>query len=116
MSTYNPDKFILININDRYFVFGGWGGSYSYGQSWKRSSGIVSIKKINDTYHVKTETDSIYVLPLPRIGLTSMMINLINSALKHDDLSKNQFIYDESEIIKIFSRFEENENEKETIN
>lgn len=106
MSTYNPDKFILISIDGWYLVFCGWGGGYLHGQSWKRSSGILSTKKVNNTYHIKTETGSTYVLPIARIGCTVMMDGLINSSLGNG-FDESNFVYDENEIIKIFDKLEE---------
>jgi hypothetical protein len=45
MSEYHPDKFTLLEINPDeeetfYKVFGTWGGSYLYGDSWRMNSGI----------------------------------------------------------------------------
>lgn len=51
---YHPDKWVVIGINTGeeiiYKVLGGWYGGYLDGDSWRMSSGVVSVET-NDTHH-----------------------------------------------------------------
>ena len=45
---YHPDKWTIIDYGDewnedRYAIIAGWGGSFTWGASWKRSSPIQSV-------------------------------------------------------------------------
>jgi hypothetical protein len=53
MSTYSPDRWIVVKIIDEkngdfYKVFGTWSGGYLDGDSWKLSSGFDKTQKIED--------------------------------------------------------------------
>lgn len=50
MSVYNPEEWVLLKVTYKegdvsYRVFAGWTGGYLSGDSWKLSSGTVSITK-----------------------------------------------------------------------
>jgi len=65
MSTYNPDNWIILEIDNGdepvyYKVLAGWSGGYLDGDSWKLNSGIVEIKELEDYYDFIGESGSTY--------------------------------------------------------
>lgn len=63
---YRPDnwKLMKVYINDMTFyrVVAGWAGSYTSGRSWKLSTPVVEIRKVDGSVQVKTQSGSIYDL------------------------------------------------------
>jgi hypothetical protein len=50
MNEYRPDEWVMIKIVSKeygtiYKIFAGWQGGYASGDSWKLSSGCLSVKK-----------------------------------------------------------------------
>ena len=64
MNEYIPDGWSIIHLSveDEYFVFGSWSGSYPVGASWRVSSGIKSIEYHDGVYHVFGYSGSVYHL------------------------------------------------------
>lgn len=63
MSTYNPDKWLLIKIggtDPHYRVFGTWSGGYITSDSWRLNSGIASVTEDEDFYYFKGSSGSVY--------------------------------------------------------
>jgi len=60
-----PDTWQIIKLQrgseTNYKVFAGWYGGYTGGDSWKLSSGIVSVKEYRDRYEFANHSGSIYV-------------------------------------------------------
>lgn len=66
MSTYTPDRWVVVKIESPgeeawYRVFAGWYGGFTSGDSWKMSSGIVKAVEYEDRYEVENTSGSIYV-------------------------------------------------------
>jgi hypothetical protein len=65
MSTYKPDKWIVVEINHQgdkiQKVFGNWYGGYTGGDSWKLSSGITETVEFDDRYEYTNISGSIYI-------------------------------------------------------
>lgn len=91
---YRPDAWVLMRNNDWDAVFCGWGGGYTYGASWKRSSPIVSATKGDDGFYVKTESGSTYFLH----QRSCFMIASMEMALSVD--FDRSLIYDEESSLK----------------
>ena len=65
MSTYNPDKWVVVKItgNDRppvYKVFGCWYGGYAGSDSWKLNSGITKATLEGFVYSFEGSSGSVY--------------------------------------------------------
>jgi hypothetical protein len=65
MSINIPDTWQVVKMQrgseTNYKVFAGWYGGYTGGDSWKLSSGIVSVKQYNDHYEFINHSGSMYV-------------------------------------------------------
>ena len=69
MTTYNPDLWQVIKVTPKdvtrvphYRILAGWNGSYTYGSSWKISSGIEQIIDLTYNWKVPQTSGSVYVL------------------------------------------------------
>lgn len=65
MSTYTPDRWVIVKIQKEgseayYRVFAGWYGGYTHGDSWKLSSGIEKSVDCGDYYEFHNTSGSIY--------------------------------------------------------
>lgn len=65
MSTYTPDRWVIVKIQKEggkpYFrVFAGWYGGFTQGDSWKMSSGIEKSIDRGDHYEIHNASGSIY--------------------------------------------------------
>lgn len=81
-SMYHPDKWTIIDYGekwheDRYAIVAGWGGSFVYGASWKRSSPIRSVVECEEGWIVNTQSESQYLLHKKKHGVTSQTAMLI---------------------------------------
>jgi hypothetical protein len=65
MSTYKPDKWIVVEINHQgdkiQKVFGNWYGGYTGGDSWKLSSGITETVEFDDRFEYTNISGSLYI-------------------------------------------------------
>lgn len=60
---YIPDGWNIIEHRTDatdYYVFASWSGSYLYGDSWKRNSGITKVEEDGDDYLFHGYTGSVY--------------------------------------------------------
>lgn len=65
MTTYNPDKWMLVKLTNNegkfhHRVFAVWSGSYTTGDSWKLNSGITKILEDEDFYKFEGSSGSVY--------------------------------------------------------
>ena len=103
MRQYNPDKWLILKINDGvytlYKVFGSWYGGYLDGDSWRVNSGITKItfdKKIN-SYQFFGESGSIYICHKDCYGISAYgssvlqeFIDMSNGGI--ESLTEEQFL------------------------
>ena len=87
MTTYTPDKFVLIDYSpvyrpkERYSILAGFYGGFAGSNSWKRSSSIVSVDVVNDKQLiVTTYSGSKYVLHKVCVGVTMLTQSLLSQA------------------------------------
>jgi len=100
---YNPDKWMILKINDGnsiiYKVFGSWYGGFLDGDSWRVNSGITKImfdKKTN-SYRFYGESGSIYICHRDCYGVSAYGSSVIEGFIKKADgkiksLSEEQFL------------------------
>ena len=69
MKLYSPDSWQVIKVTLKtpdnpvhYRILAGWTGSFTYGSSWKLSSGIESVVDQGDTWKVPQSSGSVYML------------------------------------------------------
>lgn len=64
MSTYNPDKWVMIKIpyNGKflYKIFACWYGGFARGDSWKLNSGVTKVTKEGYVYSFEGASGSFY--------------------------------------------------------
>ena len=74
MSIYTPDKWVVVEINlendSACKVLAGWGGSYTWGESWKLSSGITKVTEYPDRYEFLNHSGSNYICRKDAQGLS----------------------------------------------
>lgn len=87
MSTYTPDKFVLIDYGtdyppkERYAILAGFYGGFAGSNSWKRSSSIAAVEVVDDKQIVATTySGSKYVLYKSCVGTTMLTQSLLSQA------------------------------------
>jgi hypothetical protein len=65
MTTYTPEKWLVIKIEGKEFplhykVFACWYGGFLNGDSWKLNSGITKVTKDGEFYHFEGHSGSVY--------------------------------------------------------
>lgn len=77
MTTYNPDNWVIIEIDDGKEigrkVLAGWSGGYLYGDSWRLSSGITNIVIDGNLVNIYNESGSIYICHIEREFMSMYM-------------------------------------------
>lgn len=84
MSTYRPDKWMLVKITNQegkfhHRVFATWAGGYTTGDSWKLNSGITKITESGDFYEFEGSSGSTYVCRKSMYGSTGYGWGVIRS-------------------------------------
>lgn len=108
MRTCFPDKWAIIDYSPqypdarRYAVIAGWGGGFTTGASWKRSSSIVSVDETEDSWNVRTYSGALYILRKSGHGVTGQTASLAAQA--------QLTMLTEDETIALFETFNEGEN------
>lgn len=49
---YNPDKWLIIHLRGKPFLFGTWSGGYMGSDSWRRNSGIEEVIPDGDNHYI----------------------------------------------------------------
>ena len=77
MSTYTPDKWVLINIKvgeeSIQKVLGGWYGGYLNGDSWRLNSGVKETIDHGEYFEFKGYSGSSYICYKHSQGMSSYM-------------------------------------------
>jgi len=84
MSIYKPDHWVVVELVDsngvkHQKVFAGWGGSYTYGESWKMNSGITKVDDSGDTLSFHGQSGSVYQCRKDLYGMSSYMQSVFQS-------------------------------------
>ena len=110
IKSYSPDKWTIIDYSsqypdkDRYAVMAGWGGGFTTGASWKRSSPIIAVQDGGECWNVCTLSGSMYVLRKLAHGVTGMTAQLISQA--------SLDVLTEEAVVELFTKFaKESEND-----
>lgn len=103
LKSYSPDKWTIIDYSsqysdkDRYAVMAGWGGGFTTGASWKRSSPIIAVQDGVECWNVYTLSGSLYVLRKLAHGVTGMTAQLISQA--------SLTVLTEEAVVELFTKF-----------
>lgn len=83
MTTYNPDRWVIIRISDKTQsidkLLTGWSGSYLEGQSWKISSGVIGFEQDGDMIKFHNHSGSVYNCHREAEGFTTMSYSVLQS-------------------------------------
>lgn len=80
---YEPDKWVIVrctngsDVVDK--VLGSWFGSFTDGESWRLSSGIVDIQEFPDRYEIENYSGSVYNCPKGAEGMTDYAAQTLKS-------------------------------------
>lgn len=110
MAIYYPDKWIVVelssvasdnHIENIYKILATWHGGIFESDSWKLSSGIVSISKTKSTYEMPQSSGSHYSCQIDSYGLSALTDGIyetferqlrVSGTGKIKQLSKEKFI------------------------
>jgi hypothetical protein len=89
MSTYTPDRWLIVKINGNdphYRVFGSWYGGYAGSDSWKLNSGITEVKEEGDWYLFSGTSGSVYRCHKKGYGTSGYGAGVLDHLIKTSDL------------------------------
>ena len=97
MSTYTPDRWVLVKIQavghePYYRVFAGWYGGFTHGDSWKLSSGVEKSIDHNTHYEFPQSSGSVYLCHKGSHGMSAYMMSVF--ANFKDDCAKNGMLFE----------------------
>ena len=75
MSNYQPDMWAIVQFKrpdqePTFKVFGSWYGGYLGSDSWRLSSGVISIVNNKKYYEIHNESGSVYVCGYTNYGMS----------------------------------------------
>ncbi len=86
---YIPDNWQIIRVTstdtlvEYYRIIAGWSGGYTYGSSWKVSSGCEQVFDMGDYWQVQQSSGSVYMLhknnERPSIATAGVLESLVQS-------------------------------------
>lgn len=86
MSEYTPDRWVMLKIvhsgHTTYKILAGWGGSFTYGASWKLNSGCTKVEEVEDYYAFSGYSGSVYFCRKTAYGLTGYTAQVLEGFLK----------------------------------
>jgi hypothetical protein len=81
MSTYTPDRWVVLEMNSEHGkiqkVFAGWYGGFTGSDSWKLNSGITKVEEFEDRYEFVGETGSVYICYKTCYGMSLYMAGVL---------------------------------------
>jgi hypothetical protein len=85
-----PDRWVVLQINDRKHVLAGYIGGYLGSDSWRRSSPIQFFEKTEDAIIATTRSGNQYHLNTGREGFTNLTSDIyaqMEEAFKENNIS-----------------------------
>ena len=90
---YFPDVWEIVKFSNGketfYKILAGWYGGYTFGDSWKLSSGIISIKETDDRYEIGNASGSTYFCNKDSRKLSGMTSTILKSIKNNFDAAEN---------------------------
>ena len=89
MSTYNPDKWVMVKFNVRgkviYKILASWYGGFARGDSWKLNSGVTKIEEDGQLYRFHGSSGSVYQCHKATYGMSAYTMGVLASFQKQVD-------------------------------
>ena len=90
MSTYTPDRWLIVKISDKednshYRVFASWYGGYLGSDSWKLNSGITSATLEDGAYHFAGSSGSVYICYPGSYGASGYAHGVLDHLIKESE-------------------------------
>lgn len=86
MSTYNPDKWVMLKFNhngeDVYKILASWYGGYAHGDSWKLNSGVTKIEEEGSLYLFHGSSGSVYECHKATYGMSAYTMGVLENFKK----------------------------------
>lgn len=83
MSTYNPDKWVMLKItykgNPVYKILASWYGGFARGDSWKLNSGVTKIEEEGQLYLFHGSSGSVYQCHKATYGMSAYTMGVLES-------------------------------------
>lgn len=76
---YTPDRWVVLMLGSEPTIFGGWGGGYLHGSSWRRSTAVRSVNITPTHYEFSCASGSTYVCAKDAYGVTGYMSQLLSN-------------------------------------
>jgi hypothetical protein len=100
MSTYTPDKWVIVRITSKEHppidkVIGSWYGNFTGGDSWRMNSGISTVVENEDSYDIIGYSGSVYYCKKGCAGMsayTEMVMNNMATQLEEGGLGMMRVI------------------------
>ena len=70
MSSFQPDRWIVIDIDGLQKVLAAWSGGYLGSDDWRLSSGIIKIEEEGDFFMIRNHSGSLYKCHKNQEGMT----------------------------------------------
>jgi hypothetical protein len=92
MTTYNPDKWVMLKFTNKgkviYKVLASWYGGYAKGDSWKLNSGCTGIEEDGQLYRFSGSSGSVYQVHKATYGMSGYTMGVFASFKKQiEDLN-----------------------------
>ena len=89
MSTYNPDKWVMVKFNNKgnivYKILASWYGGFARGDSWKLNSGVTKIEEDGQLYRFHGSSGSVYQCHKATYGMSAYTMGVLASFQKQVD-------------------------------
>lgn len=83
MSTYTPDKWVMVELKTPketlYKVLASWYGGFAGSNSWKLSSGVTSVNETEEAYEYTNYSGSLYVCYKGIYGMSMYTMSIYSS-------------------------------------
>lgn len=87
MSTYNPDKWLVVKIShgdaSHYRVFACWYGGYAGSDRWKLNSGITKVTQDENFYYFDGSSGSVYQCHKETYGANMYGQGVLNNIIEN---------------------------------
>ena len=86
MSTYNPDKWVMLKFTHDskpvYKILASFYGGYARGDSWQLNSGVVKIEEDGDLYLFHGSSGSVYQCHKQMYGMSAYTMGILSNFQK----------------------------------
>ena len=109
MAEYNPDSWVIIKLSDlknnthHYRVLCSWSGSYTWGSSWKISSGIEDVIDEGEYWRMPQTSGSTYLLHKSCERMSGMMYGIFEKYSSQNDADLSMTQVKIEDLLKVFN-------------